>query len=161
MVNTNTKLSNNIRQKLSTKNISASELERRAGLKQSTLQNILYGRSRNPSIDTIKSIARELNCSIEELIGDLDYLNPNNPIKVEKHDKHDKHEKAEKEETEIWNASLFIKAIETVQSILETKKCQLPKKQILAAVDEVYKYSIGVSDEIDRRFAEWIIEKVQ
>jgi len=155
MVNTNTKLTENIRQKLSTKNISVSELERRAGLKQSTLQNILYGRSKNPSIETIKSIARELNCSIEELIGELDYLNPNtlnNPNHKEQEEALDEHP---------WNPVLFIKTIEMVQSILDAKKITLPKKQVLASVDEVYRYSNGVSDEVDRRFAEWIVDKIQ
>ncbi len=143
-----TKLKDNIKQQLSTRNMSASELERRAGLKQSTLQNILYGRSKNPSIETIRSIAKELNCSIEELIGVGNHLNSLYP-----------EPKTETVEECLWNATLFIKAIEGVQIIIEKKNINLSKKQVLACVDEVYKYSIGVSEEIDQRFADWVINK--
>lgn len=127
--------------------MSVSELERRAGLKPSTVQNILHGRSKNPGIDTIKCIAQELHCSIEELIGEL---NASTALKRE-----------ENIEDLPWNASLFIQGIETVQSILEKKKKLLPKKQILATVEEIYKYALdGNSEEIDPRFTEWLLEKI-
>ncbi len=154
-----TKLQSNIKDKLAAKNISVSELERRAGLKQSAIHNILHGRSKNPSIDTIRGIAQELNCSIEELIGeesisnlqqiskshDLDLLG-SDPVEVQE----DTH----------WNAELFISAIQVINSIIERNNLKLPRKQILASVDEVYKYSIGISEDIDKRFAEWIIQKL-
>jgi len=146
----NTKLKTNIEKQLSARNLSVSELERRAGLKQSTLQNILYGRSKNPSIETVSLIAKELNCSIEELMGELNVYHSEVPVsKID----------AVVEEP-YWNATLYIKAIEVIQTILDAKKLNLSKKQILASVDEVYKYSMGVSEEIDKRFAEWMIDKM-
>lgn len=165
----NTKLQANIKKRLSVRSLSVSELERRAGLKQSTVQNILHGRSKNPSIETIKCIAQELNCSIEELIGEIafsdssnaNHSNSNASLKTASpfaNGLPERHINVEEECS--WNADLFIKAITTVQAILDKKNIILPKKQILASVDEVYKYSIGVSEEIDRRFAEWIIEKI-
>jgi transcriptional regulator with XRE-family HTH domain len=127
--------------------MSVSELERRAGLKPSTVQNILHGRSKNPGIDTIKCIAHALHCSIEELIGEL---NASIDLKPE-----------DNAEDLPWNASLFIKGIETVQSILEKKKKLLSKKQILATVEEIYKYALdGDSEEIDPRFTEWLLDKI-
>ena len=129
--------------------MSVSELERRAGLKPSTIQNILHGRSKNPGIDTIKSIAQELQCSIEELIGELNTHTTD--LKLENDHNKDLP----------WNAPLFTEALQTVQSILDKKKKQLPKKQILATVEEVYKYALdGASEEIDYRFAQWLLDKI-
>jgi transcriptional regulator with XRE-family HTH domain len=163
----NTKLQANIKKRLSVRSLSVSELERRAGLKQSTVQNILHGRSKNPSIETIKCIAQELNCSIEELIGEIvfsgasDNASSSPGLKAASPSTTGLAEgRFGAEEESSWNADLFIKAIITVQTILDKKNIKLPKKQILASVEEVYKYSIGISEDIDRRFAEWIIEKI-
>lgn len=154
---TNT-LQSNIRRQLSLRNMSVSELERRAGLKQSTIQNILHGRSKNPSVETIQSIAGELHCSIEELISEVAHQS-SVPPQIRSGEESDVDDS-----NGVWNAVLFIKTIEVVQKILDKRQVVLPKKQILAAVDEIYKYSIGISDgisnAIDERFAEWLIEKV-
>jgi len=142
-----TMLQQNIKTRLYSRNMSVSELERRTGLKPSAIQNILHGRSKNPGIDTIKSIAQELRCSIEELIGELNIdatFKPDNQM-----------------EDLPWNATLFIQAIEAVQSILGKKRKTLTKKQILATVEEAYKYSLdGTSKEIDYRFTEWLLDKI-
>lgn len=156
----NTLLIDNIKKRLSSNDMSVSELERRAGLKQSSVQNILHGRSKNPSVETIRSIAHELNCSIEELIGEIsDNLRDQSVDGSRARVAQDIDNDIETHK-EVWNANLYIQAIETVQAILDIKNAKLSKKQVLAAVDEVYRYSIGSSDEIDRRFAEWIIDKV-
>jgi len=145
----NSQLKSNIKKQLSALNLSVSELERRAGLKQSALYNILSDRSKNPSVEIVNAIAKELNCTIEELLGE----------EVHSHIT----ERTSEEETADdypWNAKLYIKAIQTIQTILEQKNIHLSKKQVLACVDEVYKYSSGISEDIDRRFAEWIIDKL-
>lgn len=147
----NTMLKDNIKRMLSDSNMSVSELERRAGLKQSSVQNILHGRSKNPSVETIRSIAHELNCSIEELIGEIsdNLRSETTPQTADIED-----------DNSIWDPNLYIRAVETVQAILDKRNVKLTKKQVLAAVEEVYKYSAGVSETIDYRFAEWIIEKL-
>ena len=57
-------LKTRIKDKLSQKNISASALEKKAGIRPSTLQNILQGRSKNPSIDVLQAVARSLSCTV-------------------------------------------------------------------------------------------------
>ncbi len=150
MKHISTKLKSNIKRQLSIRNMSVSELERRAGLKQSTIQNILHDRSKNPSIETIRLIAQELNCSIEDLIGEFDSLSSNIATT----------EPMIPGEGNDWNAILFIKSVESIQRVLDKKNVKLPKKQVLTCVEEVYNYSMGISEEIDQRFAEWIIEKI-
>lgn len=143
-------LQKNIKYYLSEKDMSVSELERNSGLKQSTIQNILHGRSKNPSIETIQLLARELDCSIEELIGDLEH--PHNK-------EHRTQKLVQDEENCLWDAHLFIEAVSMIDKLLKAKKITLPKSRILALVEELYRYSIGVSDKADERFAHWIVEK--
>jgi transcriptional regulator with XRE-family HTH domain len=54
---------------LENKKISVAEFERSAGLKQSAVRNILYGKSKSPTIDTIQVIAREMKISVDELLS--------------------------------------------------------------------------------------------
>ena len=63
-------IKNNLRKLLSNAKISVRDFERRAGLKSSTIQNILRGRSKNPTIKVLQLIAQELNCSVDSLIKD-------------------------------------------------------------------------------------------
>jgi transcriptional regulator with XRE-family HTH domain len=143
-------LQKNIKHYLSEKDMSVSELERNSGLKQSTVQNILHGRSKNPSIETIQLLAKEFDCSIEELIGDQEYSYNKN---------HRTQKLVHPEENCPWNASLFIEAVSIIDKLLKAKNITLPKSRILALVEELYRYSIGTSDKADERFAHWIVEK--
>jgi transcriptional regulator with XRE-family HTH domain len=61
-------LAENIQTRLDEQKISVSEFERLAGLKRSVVANILTGKSKNPTIEVVISIANRLGCSIEELL---------------------------------------------------------------------------------------------
>ena len=61
-------LAENIQTKLDEQKMSVSEFERLAGLKRSAVSNILSGKSKNPTLEVVMSIANRLGCSIEELI---------------------------------------------------------------------------------------------
>ena len=58
----------NIQTRLEEQKLSVSEFERLAGLKRSALSNILSGKSKNPTLEVVISIANRLKCSIEELL---------------------------------------------------------------------------------------------
>lgn len=138
-------LQNNIKKRLLDKKMSANELERICGLKQSAIQNILYGRSKNPTIEIVKSIAQGLGCSIEQLIGNENTINF--PIN--------------KSDTMLpWEPALFIKCIETIQILFDKKESKLSFEQAITCATEVYKYSIKSSTMVvDKRFAEWLVER--
>ncbi len=55
-------LAENIQMKLNEKKISITEFERSAGLKRSAVANILTGKSKNPTIEVVISIAKRLGC---------------------------------------------------------------------------------------------------
>ena len=58
----------NLKKQIESKKISVLGLERSAGLRPGSLQNILHGRSKKPNINTIQSVAKALQCSVEELL---------------------------------------------------------------------------------------------
>ena len=64
-----TDLQRNIKKQLEQQNISVAELERRAGLRHAVM-NIMHGRSKNPSIRVAQAIAKELGCSMEDLLSE-------------------------------------------------------------------------------------------
>lgn len=141
-------LRNNIKNRVQKNNTSVSELERRAGLKPSTLQNIVLGRSKNPSLETIVSLAKELNCTIDELISP----NLDRPFKLEKTDFSIKI---------IWNENLFKLVFNYVADFLTQHSfTSIAIDEVLECVKEVYSYSLKTSSEtMDSKFAEWITER--
>ena len=138
----------NIKNKVQQNKTSVSELERRAGLKPSTLQNIVLGRSKNPSLDTIMSLARELGCTIDELISPtMDHkfkTTTTEPlIKV------------------IWNETLFKSIINYISEFLTQHSfSSIAINEVLECIKEIYNYSLKAKVQtMDTKFAEWLIER--
>jgi len=133
-------LSARLKQKMQEHNISAHALEKRAGLKSSAVHNILYGRSKNPSINLIQTIAEALNCTLNDLL--------------------DNYQSTSAEINSEWKSGLYIECLETVCHLLKSKKMDLPRQKILDCVDEVYLYSLKSElIKADKHFAEWIVMK--
>ena len=61
-------LQNNLKKRMQQAKISAAELERRIKTPY-VVTNILNGKSKNPSAVTTLAIARELECSVDELVS--------------------------------------------------------------------------------------------
>ncbi len=142
------KIASQIKNRLLERGMSAHALEKHAGLKSSAVQNILNGRSKNPSITIIQAIAQALDCSVHDLIGEVSYENKDDNPQINKLS------------SSPWNLELYLEVFETVTSILKIKKINLSKEKILEIVDEVYLYAQkGNQDKPDAQFAMWIIEK--
>lgn len=133
----------NLKKQIELKNLSVLGLERSAGLKPGSLQNILHGRSKKPNINTIQSVAKALQCSVEELIdGSLNITCL--PFNVE-----DK-----------WNQGLYFSAFTQIVNFIKESNIQTKKNEFLKIVDEIYSYSIENDiDDIDERFMKWYILK--
>ena len=63
-----TAISRHIKEKMVEKGLSAHALEKLAGLKLSAVQNIIYGRSKNPSVNILIPIAQALGCTVSDLL---------------------------------------------------------------------------------------------
>jgi len=136
------------------KGLSVHALEKQAGLKSSAIHNILYGRSKNPSVKVIKAIAAALDCEISELIND------ENPKATERDSEHLDHTRPGGGEGIQWNSKLYLKSFEKVSTFLKSKGSSVTKEKTLNIVDEVYAYSNKTGrDEVDSYFAEWLVDK--
>ena len=156
-------LQNSILRKLALKGIGVRDLERRAGLKYSVVQNILHGRSKNPTIKVIQKISKELGCSIEELL-DGNECETSELFAEKNHKKNSMPDpvlNATKDQnSEIpWNADLWLDATLVLKTIIEQKMLSISKEEAQLCIDEIYKYSNGISAKADPRFAEWIIDR--
>lgn len=131
-------LQENIKRQLHAKNMTAAELERRTGIPHAVV-NILHGRSKNPSIKTAQAIAKELGCSVEELLG------------------------AEtKAENPVWDAQLYSQACSAVLAQIQISKIQPSPAQVGQWITDVYTYARGSKDNIvDKRFVQWLLERDQ
>lgn len=129
----------NIKRQLQAKNMTAAELERRTGIPHAVV-NILHGRSKNPSIKTAQAIAKELGCSVEELLAD-----ETSAIKES-----------------VWDAELYSSAFNAVYKQIQTLKLQPTPEQVGQWLAEIYNYALGSKDRtVDLRFVQWLLERAQ
>ncbi len=142
-----------IKSKMEALDISAHGLEKKAGLRPSAVQNILYGRSKNPSIFIVQAIAQALDCSVADLIGEQESINLDYNPKASLNQLN--------KDDAAWDCALYLDSLETVARLLKRKKhYHLKSMTILDYADEVYTYSLkrGIHS-VDVYFTEWLIEK--
>lgn len=153
-------LQNNIKHKLKKQNMSIAELERRAGIPHAVI-NIMHGRSKNPTVRVAQSIAKELNCSIEELfsegISDFNLCKTELESNTENSDLSIENLK----ENNTWDPVLLEKSTIAVSNCIKKhnfKDCNI--KKVLSCVEDIFTYSISSdSKTIDFRFVDWVVEK--
>ncbi len=126
-------------------NLSVQGLEKKAGLKINAVRNILTGHSKKPSAETLLAVAKALNCSISDLLGEVSQ---------------DQNISSNIEKVVFKNHDLLSEI--AVYIISEFKK----SKEVVAALDlinltqEIYKYSSENNDnQLDQRFASWLLSK--
>ncbi|MBY0281856.1 MAG: helix-turn-helix transcriptional regulator [Alphaproteobacteria bacterium] len=150
-------LSKKIKERIHEKGLSTHALEKKAGLKPSAVQNILYGRSKNPSVTIIKAIARALGCKITDLI-DEDIAQPLTQQTKIPYSSLPNEEK----ETIDWDQNLYLQCFQEVNILLEQERVIFSREKILEIVEEIYTYSQGNSMKIpDKYFSKWLIEKTK
>ena len=144
------KIQYNLKRKLSERKVSISEFEKEAGLKKSAVSNILIGRSKNPTVEVLSSIAKELSCSIEDLISS------NSP--QPKHVYRDFFQEKTLTEQQL---KTLAKASKIVAVESETRALELTIDTYMALVMEISFIAI-TSDENkieDKRFIDWIFDR--
>lgn len=134
-----------IKNRMESVRLTVSDLEKRAGLSLSSVRNILNGRSKNPSYDTIVAIAKELNCSLDELCyGTL-------PADEKRDEKEDQHS---------WSLSTFYECLMFVDEYLHEINYVPNLKEVINMASDIYVYSYtNGGSSIDKRFGQWVINK--
>lgn len=136
-------LQDNIKRQLQAKNMTAAELERRTGIPHAVV-NILHGRSKNPSIKTAQAIAKELGCSLEDLIGVESPID--GPV--------------EQNTNNSFDLQLYTNAFNTLCKRVQAANLNPTAQQMSAWLTDIYTYSSGRTDKvIDERFIQWLLER--
>ena len=60
-----------IKQLANKKNLSINKLEKIAGLQQGRAHEIISGKSKNPTVNTLSKICTALGCTFDDLLSDL------------------------------------------------------------------------------------------
>lgn len=137
-------LSIRIKKKLVEHHLSASALERKAGIRPSTLQNILQGRSKNPSIEVLQAVAFALSCTVSELLGE-NYALPEPLVKTEK-----------------WVPEIYANATHAVWEACKKRQFEISKKIFFQAIEQVYAYCIQYGRAtVDKDFADWVVAQAR
>lgn len=137
-----------IKEKMDSQHLTVHALEKEAGLKPQAVRNILWGKSKNPGAAVLKGIAKVLNCSIDELLGD------NNP------ESSSFSHSAAYQELDIKDTKLFREVNNEAISLYESHKYEPTIKEFIFLIMEVYTYSLERnSGKLDRKFADWLYAK--
>ena len=135
MINT---LQQNIKRQLQAKNMTAAGLERRTGIPHAVI-NILHGRSKNPSIKTAQAIAKELGCTVEELIAE---------------------EGAAQTPITTWRPEIYTAALVALNAGIAQMNLQPKPEMVGKWLTEIYNYTIGSPrTEVDQRFVLWLLSR--
>ncbi len=136
-------IASKLRQVMEERAMSIYALERSAGMKPSVVQNILYGRSKNPGVDTVKNIAKALGCSVADLIEETGG-----------------HQLLLTKSLEPWDLSCFIEVFKTLGEVLKEKNLTISQKDAFSLAQEIYTYTVhSPSKTVDLTFVRWLVDK--
>lgn len=140
-------LSNRLKKKMEERSLSINALEKKAGVRPCSVQNILYGRSKSPGINTLKSIAQALGCNLIDLIGEEEQagnINGSNNLNEE------------------CDIDLLFSVVQTLKTIIATEKVTLSYRNILECIQYSYDYSqFKKQNNADDVYTHWLVNKIK
>ena len=141
----NTFLQTQIKQRLEKNNLSIRGLEKKAGLSQNAVLNILAGRSKNPRTKVLSAIASIFGCSINDLLGE---------------DSESLSSSSEHKKPYPWNLNLYIQTCQVVDDYINKNNLMIPTEKIIKIVWEIYTFSLSQNPStIDPKFCEWFFNR--
>lgn len=135
-----------LKMRMESLNLSAAALERKANLKIHAVRNILLGKSKRPSGETLQSIADALGCSVKDLfspgeINNLSFFK-------------------DEEKSNVLNTALFLASTEIALQLFTEKDFKPTLEQTISLIKEIYSYSYKNNVmKVDENFAKWLIDK--
>lgn len=137
-----TPLQKNLTYLLKQNNLSIAKAEKLAGLRLSTLRNIIRGQSKNPTLEVLKKIALFFECSVSDLTEKNMTANENEHF------------------LELIDYQTLENFSGVIRETFEKNNMYLTFSKYYKIQKECYEYSIqNNSREIDLKFLKWIIAK--
>lgn len=145
-------LKEKIIERMEAKNFSIAELERRAGLSIHSVRNILKGRIKKPSAQSLQAIAEALECSIIDLMSATSA--------IEAGFSHDVDRKIKKRPPLDYPELMLACSEKIMERIIEKNLVtKVSIDEYFEVIKKVYLYSSREEPRhVDIRFAEWLIE---
>jgi len=132
--------------------VKAYSLARNAGVPESSIKNILYGKSNRPSYELVTALAKELSCSVREIFADDDPRLKQYTSRVD----------VNQQLAENWNEILHIEALKTVAMLCKEEDFNLSHVQASSVASKLYRYAISNGEAtIDIKFARWLLRETQ
>ena len=143
-----TQLAKQISARMQAKNLSSIALEREAGLKPHSVQNILRGKSKKPSAEILQAVSDVLGCTVKDLLQDQEIFQEAELSEPKKDILKNKYE----------CSNLLMETARTVNDILKQKDNILTIEQVLSCIEKIYLHSLKKDPtQVDKDFAEWWI----
>ena len=138
-------IQHNLRRKMAEKGLTVSAVERQAGIRTSSLQNIAQGRSKNPSVTLLQQAAGVLECTVSELLGESTHTLSLTPYLKGP-----------------WKQDLYIEVATAVFKRCQASGMALSKKTLLTTVEQVYTYTIQYKkSKVDLDFLDWTLGQIE
>jgi len=140
-----------IRQLANNKKLTIAKLERIAGLQNSTVRDIIIGKSKNPTVSTLTKICKALECSFYDLLNKEEVFQSNVlPIGTNVYSNMQ------------WGHELFTKCAETIEKYLNKYELSFGLGKIIVLIIDLYLYSLTKNNnQLDEKSAEWLVEKLK
>jgi len=147
-----TSLAKQLSTRMKAKNLTTLTLERAAGLKQHSVENILRGKSKKPSAETLNAVSDVLGCTVKDLLQKPSFFQ--------------EEEFLESRDVTLGrgyaHATLLEETIAFVNAEVQSRKLKLSVHQVLECMEEIYVHSLqGKPVRLDRAFAEWFMGLVE
>ena len=128
--------------------LSINEVETKAGVGKNTLQSMISGKTKEPSLERIFKIANVLNLNIVDLMG--------KSLDIDDYDLQEKTQLIRIKQGDIEDIELFGKCANAAFHSLKFKKNKIRTKDLINVILEIYNYSYK-DKSVDSKFVDWII----
>ena len=144
----NTQIALQISSRMRAKNFSVNMLEKEAGLKTHAVRNILRGKSKRPSAETMQAVADVLGCTVKDLLENQEVFQIEDSEEYKNEVMRKTYEKPD----------LLLETVKVVNDKLQQRNSNVTTKQALTCIEEVYLHSLQAnSAKVDEDFADWFI----
>lgn len=116
-------------------------LAKAASVPESSIKNIIYGKSQKPNIELLEALAGALNCPVTDLLASTD---PRYQKKVDY--------------PEEWDGLLYLEALQVVLNIAKEADIILSRPKATLCAERLYQYAMTNGDTtIDIKFARYLL----
>lgn len=145
-------LAHQLRTHINRSNLTVRDVERLAGLKRCALSNILEGKSKRPSTETLQATAKVLGCSVSDLL-DAPGVEDTTPFQAGL-------EEAQKPLVLPVRAPMLCEIMTSLDTCFKSINYEPNLEQFWQCVIRVYSYTLGSGEStIDPKFTHWLVNK--